>query len=214
MEYKICPNCNKKLNGILVTKYIVEPNISEFINSFHSPNSEAYCNDCSGVLISKYKSEITQKKEAILNGILKHINLIPIVTSHSPLGWVYSTIGMVSSQSISGTGLMSELSGSWADFTGGQSNTMAGKISSGEDICRSKLRLQTAQLGGNAILATDIDYSEVGGGKGMLMVCMAGTAISLDIDNDIFNHNKEEIKYMKTKAIELDELSRIRFPNY
>jgi hypothetical protein len=36
------------------------------------------------------------------------------------------------------------------------------------------------ELGGNAILATDIDYAEVGGGKGMLMVCMTGTAVLLE----------------------------------
>ena len=39
--------------------------------------------------------------------------------------------------------------------------------------------MKALNLGGNAIIATDIDYAEVGASKGMLMVCMAGTAIRL-----------------------------------
>ena len=36
------------------------------------------------------------------------------------------------------------------------------------------------KLGGNAVIATDIDFSEVGSGNtNMLMVCMAGTAVKI-----------------------------------
>ncbi len=44
-------------------------------------------------------------------------------------------------------------------------------------MCLNILRKKAIELGANAIVAVDIDYAEVGGGKGMLMVCMAGTAI-------------------------------------
>ena len=37
--------------------------------------------------------------------------------------------------------------------------------------------MKTVCLGGNAVIATDIDYGEVGGAKAMLMVCMTGTAV-------------------------------------
>lgn len=46
-------------------------------------------------------------------------------------------------------------------------------------MCFAQLRKQAIDLGGNAVIATDIDYSEVGGEKGMLMVCMGGTAVKL-----------------------------------
>mgnify|MGYP001331239116 CR=1 FL=1 len=49
--------------------------------------------------------------------------------------------------------------------------------------------MKTLGLGGNAVIATDIDYSEVGGTKGMLMVCMAGTAVSL-INTEILGPDK------------------------
>jgi uncharacterized protein (AIM24 family) len=40
--------------------------------------------------------------------------------------------------------------------------------------------MKALELGGNAIVAADIDYAEVGGLKGMLMVAATGTAVMLN----------------------------------
>jgi uncharacterized protein YbjQ (UPF0145 family) len=83
-------------------------------------------------------------------------------------------------QSVTGTGVFAEFTSSWTDFFGAQSNAYNQKIAAGEMICQTQLRLKCVELGGNAILAIDIDYAEVGGLKGMLMVCMTGTAVLLE----------------------------------
>ena len=77
------------------------------------------------------------------------------------------------------SGVVSEFTSSFTDLFGVQSGRFNKKLKAGEDICFAQLRKQALDLGGNAVIATDIDYSEVGGGKGMLMVCMGGTAIKL-----------------------------------
>jgi hypothetical protein len=46
-------------------------------------------------------------------------------------------------------------------------------------MCKQILRRETLIAEGNAIVAVDIDYASVGAGKGMLMVCMSGTAIKI-----------------------------------
>jgi len=183
-----------------------------FINSFHDPKSEAYCDDCGLPLITKYKNSIEASKQKLLDEIKGSISIVPIVTLNNPVNWVYNVVDMISAQSISGTGFLTELSGSWADFTGGQSNSMANKVSSGEDICKNKLRYQCVLMGGNAVLGTDIDYSEVGGGKGMLMVCMAGTAVDVNLDQHLFDDKREELKQIKTTVDEYKKLSEITFP--
>ncbi|RZI56844.1 MAG: heavy metal-binding domain-containing protein [Zymomonas sp.] len=66
----------------------------------------------------------------------------------------------------------------------------------GEDLCRASLRVQTVDSGGNAVIAADVDYAEVGGQRAMLMVCMTGTAIRL--------HNPEV--YMPGYAGRFDDL--------
>ena len=86
---------------------------------------------------------------------------------------------MVTGQSTTGTGVISEFTSSFSDLFGVQSGRFNKKLKAGENMCFALLRKQTIDIGGNAVIATDIDYSEVGGEKGMLMVCMGGTAIKL-----------------------------------
>jgi hypothetical protein len=73
----------------------------------------------------------------------------------------------------------------FTDLIGAQSGTYNKKLADGEKLCQSQIKIKTLELGGNAIVGVDIDYSEVGGGKGMLMVCMAGTAINLVNINEV-----------------------------
>lgn len=215
MPTKHCPNCQKKLDGFMTSRYILSDKTNAFINTFNFPNSEAYCNatECGPTLIDNYKQQIKSSQDTLNNDILAKLDLIPIVTAHSPLNWEYEVIEIVSAQSVSGTGFFSEMSSSWADFTGGQSNAMINKLSSGEDICKQKLRYKCLSLGGNAIIATDIDYSEVGGVKGMLMVCMAGTAVNLNMDR-LFASKRDDIADLKEKVSKLTELQSIEFPEF
>jgi len=214
MSYTHCPNCQKKIDGFLTSRYILSESTKEVINSFHFPQSEAYCNDCGIPIISQKRIEVNYKKTDLITGLEKLISYIPIITIHNPVKWEYKVLEIVSAQSVSGTGFLSELSGSWADFTGGQSETMANKISSGEEICKKKLRLECALMGGNAIIGTDIDYSEVGSGKGMLMVCMAGTAIKLSLENDDFASKRNILTLLSDKVSELNKLPSLMSAEY
>ncbi|KQS41757.1 heavy metal-binding domain-containing protein [Pedobacter sp. Leaf194] len=215
MSYKHCPHCQKKLDGLMTTRIILKDSTNAFINQFNFPNSEAYCNanECGPALIETYKQEIASKKDALIKEIFTKIDLIPIITANSPLNWSYDILDIVTAQSVSGTGFFSEMSGSWADFTGGQSDTLINKLYSGEEICKQKLRYKCLLIGGNAIIATDIDYSEVGGAKAMLMVCMAGTAINLNLNN-VLADKRDDIEMLKAKANELNQLKLIKFPEF
>ena len=88
------------------------------------------------------------------------------------------------------------------------------KRKGGEEKCKSILRAQTIKLGGNAILETDIDYSDAGGSKVMLMVCMAGTAVKitnpyeLDYNSEALNKIEEIMKVLETLEIQIEELAQ------
>lgn len=212
MEYKTCPSCSKKLEGLMTSRIITKQTTTDFINSFRQPISEAYCSSCAPVLITEYKAANTIKIDALNKTVIKDISIIPIITLQSPNNWEFDVLEMISAQSISGTGFLTELTSSWSDLTGGQSSSMASKVSSGEEICKAKLRYQCVLLGGNAVIGTDIDYSEVGAGKGMLMVCMAGTAIKTVNDNlPLDKLNKFNI--IEQNAKELAQLKAIKYPD-
>lgn len=197
----------------MVSRTLVKPITTDFINSFNIPKSDSYCSDCAIPLIKEYHSIVAKQKGELVTAINKDLDAIPIITSHSPLNWDYQVVDMVSAQSVSGTGFLTEFTSSWTDLTGGQSASMASKVSSGEEICKQKLRYQCALIKGNAVLATDIDYSEVGGAKGMLMVCMAGTAVQLNLSNGLFSDRKERIENIQSLVADLNKLSGIKFPD-
>ncbi|WP_455168879.1 heavy metal-binding domain-containing protein, partial [Aegicerativicinus sediminis] len=138
-----------------------------------------YCQKCGNDLLSesseKMKAEIAHYRKQLDKAIFQ----IPVVTTHSPHGWDYKTIGIVTGQSTMGTGVLTELTSSITDAFGVSSGRHNTKLKKGEDLCLAQLRSAAYEMGGNAIIGTDIDYSEIGSGKGILMVCMAGTVVNL-----------------------------------
>jgi uncharacterized protein YbjQ (UPF0145 family) len=197
MEYKICPNCNKKLDGFMASRYIVKESTTAIINEYRNENSEAYCSECALPYLSQYRELIAADKSRLEEIIKTSLRVIPIITANNPLNWNYTVYSIVSAQTGTGTGLLSELSSSWSDFMGGQSGSLQEKLSQGEMLCRNQLRFKAAMLGCNAIIATDVDYAEVGGGKGMLMVCMAGTAVKLANPKEVLTINFEQLENLQ-----------------
>lgn len=176
-----CPNCNRSLSGIFSSK-LMEQNQTDRINHFLGTNKAAYCKGCGEYLLNQANRKIeNHNPEAELRKkVTELIKYIPVISSQAPLNWEYEVIDMVTSQRTSGTGFLTELSQVFNDAFGLGSGTTDRKIAQATEWCKIDLRSQCAVLGGNAVIATDIDFSEVGtGATNMLMVCMAGTAIKV-----------------------------------
>ena len=177
----ICPNCRAQLkSGILSSTKLLEDYQIAIINEYSDSKADGYCSKCGKVLYDKHLNKLQSERGNLTNYLKNKIGSVPVISTHSPLNWDYKVLGMVTGQSTTGTGVISEFTSSFTDFFGAQSGRYNQKLKGGENRCFSQLRLQTLDLGGNAVIATDIDYSEIGGSKGMLMVCMAGTAIRLN----------------------------------
>lgn len=185
-EKEYCINCGEVIKeGLLFSNLYLSDMEFETIKQFYEGNLAAdYCEKCGRKPLSEATNEMLfQKAESqkalqkLIND--KSINAIPITTTSTPHLWQYEVVGMVTGQSTTGTGVLSDFFSSITDFFGIQSSTYNKKIKSGEEMCGLQVRLQTLKLGGNAIIGTDIDYSDLGAEKGMIMVAMAGTAIKL-----------------------------------
>ena len=195
-EVQECPNCGKKIKaGGFKPNVIIDGAKTEFINTLVGKASVAYCSKCSKELFIEAEEnfiKLTREKKDFINN---NLHKVPIVTSHSPNGWNYDSLSIVTGQTVIGTGVISEFTSSFADFFGGKSNAFSQKLAQGELNCFEQLRAKAVHLGGNAIIATDIDYGEVGAAtKGMLMVCAAGTAVKVK-NTDVL---KEDIKTFET----------------
>lgn len=199
-EIKNCPNCKSELkSGLLSSTSMLDARKTAIINEYHDQKSEGYCSKCGKDLLDKYETRLHEEKQELTAKLQRLIGIVPVISAHSPLNWHYRVIDMVTGQSTTGTGVISEFTSSFTDLFGAQSGRHNKKLKAGEDMCFVQLRKHALDKGGNAVIATDIDYSEIGGGKGMLMVCMAGTAVKLE--------NLEVLGEQKAKH--MDELVRL-----
>ena len=175
-----CSNCGAKIgqsffkNNEGAPAYLVE-----FLDEIKQEKKGGYCKNCVQEELTKEVSKADKSLKEIRASLNENIAFIPIITAHSPMSWDYRSIGIVTGQSTIGTGWLSGFESSLADFLGSQSGTYNSKLAQGEEICFAQLRKKTFALGGNAVIATDIDYAEVGTSKGMLMVCASGTSVEI-----------------------------------
>lgn len=120
------------------------------------------------------------RADALSIELFRHLAYMPLLTLPSPSGWDYRPLGLVTAQSVIGTGFVAELASSFADVFGRQSGTLRDKVRVGEETCKAGLRLDALRLGAHAVIGVNVNHAEVGGAKQMIMVCMAGTAVRLD----------------------------------
>lgn len=201
MEIKYCPNCGAEIkSGLLRQNNLISDKNVKAVNALLGISREGFCNTC----FPELETKINLLKTQFANFIDEYIHLIPIITAQSPLGWVYKPLGIVTGQSVTGTGVISEFTSGFADFFGEQSNSFIRKIANGEKMCLAQLRLKTIKMGGHAVIATDIDYGELGSLKGMIMVCAAGTAVELT-DLSVLGEKQKLIAELKEKSMFLEK---------
>ncbi|MNK04727.1 hypothetical protein D3C87_226000 [compost metagenome] len=214
-----CPNCDKKYKGLISQNRKLKKEYVDKINAISLKPKEGFCtnNDCIISVADDITIRLNGAAATLRTKIQPLFASMPIVTAQQPLRWDYKTLSIVSGQSVTGTGIFSEIGSSFVDFFGGQSTQFANKLKYGEDICKNQLRTYAAKLGANAIIATDIDYSEVGGVKGMLMVCMSGTAVHVNNLAEVYPEIEKSLgeflnlsKELEKIAEDLDFLTKIK----
>lgn len=193
-------NCQAPIkSGIISSTALCSKMQTAIINEYNNPKSDGYCSKCGKELYEKYSNQILFERRNLIDGLERLMIIIPVISIHTPLNWDYEIIGMVTGQSTTGTGVITEFTSSFTNFFGAQSGRHNRKLKEGEDMSFIQLRKQALDLGANAVIATDIDYSEVGAGKGMLMVCMSGTAIKLE-NFDVIGNGKGQLLQKLTEA--------------
>lgn len=88
---------------------------------------------------------------------------------------------LVGAEAVMGTNMFRDFFASITDVVGGRSGTFQGALKNARKVVLQELQEEAEALGCNAIIAVDIDYSEIsGGGKTMLMVAAQGTAVLIE----------------------------------
>lgn len=222
-----CENCGAEIkHGFLTSNRILTKETIKLINDTLNLNSETYCEACGNLLLKETNNIKKQFNERLISihttlhnqlSIIENefghlINKLPVITTHSPYRWEYTTLSLVSGQNIIGTGFLSEILSDFTDFFGTKSNSFSNKIRDNEEYVLNQLRAKAIRLGGNAVIGTDIDYGEVGAHKGMLMVCAAGTAVKLN-NIEVLEEETEVIEKIQSigeQLVVVDKLLKMK----
>lgn len=148
-----CPNCNAEIKtGFLKNNRLVDEKLTNCIHEFTDNKAESYCAHCLTELLLQAKSNYRKEVDELKKFLEGAISTISIVTVHSPYNWEYEILGMVSAQSVIGTGVISEIASSWTDFFGKESNSFNDKIKKGEDNCMNQQRSKAIKLNAMPLL--------------------------------------------------------------
>lgn len=89
-------------------------------------------------------------------------------------------LGIVTAECVLGMSVFKDLAALGRDFFGGRSEAFQKQLREAKDFVFAELRREAHDVGANAVIAVDLDYSEIsGGGKSMLFVVASGTAVVL-----------------------------------
>ncbi len=103
-----------------------------------------------------------------------------VTTPSVPKRETVEALGIISAECVLGINIFRDMLGGLRDLIGGRSGTHQKALREAREICLKELAEQADALGGDAVVGVDLDYSEIsGGGKGMVLLVAAGTAVRL-----------------------------------
>ncbi|MFN0156784.1 MAG: heavy metal-binding domain-containing protein [Bacteroidota bacterium] len=89
-------------------------------------------------------------------------------------------IGLVSGEAILGANIFKDFFAGIRDIVGGRSAAYEQELRKAKDIAIQEMVQQAQSLGGNAVIAVDLDYETIGSNGSMLMVSASGTAVVVE----------------------------------
>ncbi len=93
---------------------------------------------------------------------------------------VVKYLGIVTGEAIMGANMFKDLFAGIRDIVGGRSATYEQELRKAKDLALEEMQQNAHALGGNAVIAVDLDYETVGANGSMLMVSASGTAVVLE----------------------------------
>lgn len=89
-------------------------------------------------------------------------------------------LGLVTGEAIMGANLFKDFFAGIRDIVGGRSSAYEKELRQAKDIALKEMQEQAIALGGNTVIAVDLDYETIGQGGSMLMVTASGTAVIVE----------------------------------
>ncbi len=109
------------------------------------------------------------------------VPLSHLTTTHTVPGQeIQQLLGIVTAECVLGINVFRDMLGGLRDIFGGRSGTHQRALQQARETCLQELASRAGDLGADAVIGVDLDFSEIsGGGKGMVFLVASGTAVQL-----------------------------------
>ncbi len=98
-----------------------------------------------------------------------------------PPGAIQERLGIITAECAFGMNLFRDFFAGMRDLVGGRSKATQNVLKDARTTVLAELKNEAYELGADAVVAVDLDYSELsGGGKSMLFIVDSGTAVKLN----------------------------------
>lgn len=115
---------------------------------------------------------------------LENVNqeLVLLTTETNPDLHIIKRLDIITAECAFGMNVFKDIFASFTDTFGGRSKSIQNTLRDARKVVLDELRKEALSIGANAVIAVDLDYSEIsGGGKsGMLFLVASGTAVITD----------------------------------
>ena len=174
-----CSNCDREIKwgglGIFNTNEVISNERISFINQFIDKTEESYCTKCHLEPLSRATKNFNSIKKEIKEVEEEYMNSLPVITLDNPQGWNYRSIGLVKeSKSV---------------------NTTYATYEKREARAFLNLKINTYNLGGNAVLGAKISRSihGEGGSERYGRITIYGTAVEV-LNTEVFPEDYHQAK--------------------
>lgn len=180
-KYKICPEVYELFREGFEKKEIMDRVIS---NHSLSESGKNYVSDYIDTVIeyeknTRLKEEHKQLTEELKKNALEKSKSQKLTTGHFFDGYKITDYkGIISGETVIGTGILSEFLASGSDLFGIESNSFSEKMRTAKELSIEKLKIQSALVEGNAIIGIDFDYITLS--NNMIGVSANGTAVVIE----------------------------------
>lgn len=136
-----------------------------------------------GEVLARFRNKDEEKTEVQQAELLARIASIQITTAPGLEGYrVAKTLDIITAEYVGGVNMFRDILAVVTDVVGGRSSTMQRELRKAREICIANLKADADRIGANAVIAVDLDYSEIsGGGKSMLFLVASGTAVVVEV---------------------------------
>lgn len=132
---------------------------------------------------SRTAAEAAAAETARREAFTAQVNSLILTTETAPVGLnITQRIGVVSAQCAFGMHLFKDAFTEIRDIVGGRSRSLEKTLGDARDTAMGELKIKAAELGADAVIAIDFDFSEFG--RSAILAIATGTAVKLSPSTD------------------------------